>query len=176
MKIIRRAMLLALYILLVLCMNFAEAGEKEKRVTVTGRASIYIPPSEEGASGPAITVGLGINYRVSNHFSTDLTVEYVSYKMSKGTKTLIPVTLSGIYKIFSPGSPLQVYLGSGLGMYFSTVQNESSSTFGYHLLTGLNIRSTGIGNLRLEFRYYVPDINRPQSAGTSISFGMVGRY
>ena len=134
------------------------------QLTLGAKAYIYNPP-EEGAS-PSLMYGFVLDYDMNRYLHAMAEASYTSYAAKGINYTLMPITLN-LVAHFLPGSPVDPYLGGGVGYYSKTADGVENSKTGWQTMAGVTFR---VGNFYAGFEatYIVPDMS--QSTG-SVAWG-----
>lgn len=132
---------------------------------VNGRFSFYNPP--EAGAGTAFMYGLGLDFNFLPSLTLSTAIEYTAYSAGGHNYSLMPITADLIYHVI-PLSPVDPYLGVGLGYYSKTTDGVGKSTVGGQLRAGVNFNLL-VASAGLEARYIIPDLGN--TGGSSFSWG-----
>lgn len=99
----------------------------------------------ELSSAPVVGIMAGVR---QDHLGLELAVEWMESDLEEAAKvgelTTIPVLITGHYHILPKISPIDPYLGLGVGFYMnsfdpvSSVSEEVDPTVGFHVSAGVN--------------------------------------
>lgn len=171
----KKSLVSLMLLLLLLSLVFpALAQEKQHALKISGKGSLYTPPSSKGAEGSSIMLGVGATYKFAKNLEAEAALEYTTYKVSAGNETLIPATLNVKYYFFPASPVVNLYAGGGLG-YNTTILNDvSTGTFGFQLLAGVGFTLGGDFEIKTEAKYSIVDASKPSDGGWSIGAGVSG--
>lgn len=158
--------------LVILLLFLAAPQAQASLIEVNGRFSFYNPP-EAGAS-TVFMYGLGLNFNFLPSLTLATAVEYTSYSAGGHNYSLMPVTADLIYHVL-PISPVDPYLGAGLGYYQKTTDGAAKSSVGGQLRAGVDFNLL-VADARLEARYMIPDFGDTSKSSFSWGGGIGGSF
>ena len=150
-----------------------------------GHLGIFEPNSDaDGLDGydSGLNFDLGVGSRVSPVFAVEGT--FGAYRAERGSDeaTVVPLTIGG--RLILPHPFFEPYVGAGLGIYFSSLQedpspvfsgiDDSSTDFGGYLSAGLDLWLSPRSALNFEAKYHFLDPTFHSNAGNSFDVNMGG--
>lgn len=146
------------------------AASYAAELTIGTHASYYLPP-EAGASS-TVLLGADVSYNLDKYIEAQLSIEKSDYSASGNeySRTNVPITIKAHY---SPYSPLDPYVGGGVGYYDLKTNGVSNATAGLHALAGISINLAGLSG-GLEYKYTIPNTNAWDVGYSSLTIDIKG--
>ncbi len=152
---------------------------------VFGHLGVFEPNSDnDGLSGydSGINFDIGVGSRVAPMFAVDGTIGVFSAKQGSNQATVVPLTFGG--RLILPNPFLEPYVGGGMGIYFSNLQedprpgfsgiDDSSTDFGGYLSAGLDMWLNPRTAFNFEGKYHWVTGNFQSNAGNYFDVNMGG--
>jgi len=150
-----------------------------------GHAGVFSPNDDiDGLKGydSGGNFDFGIGSRVSPVFAIDGTIGAFGAKHGSDEATVVPMTIGA--RLILPHPFVEPYVGAGLGLYFSNLQedprvgfsgiDDSSTDFGGYLSAGLDMWLNQRVALNFEGKYHWVNPTFQTNAGSDIDVNMSG--
>jgi len=121
---------------------------------------------------------LGVGSRVSPVFAVDGTFGAYSAKLGSNEAAVVPLTIGG--RLIIPHPFIEPYVGAGLGLYFSSLKepsstiDDTSADFGGYMSLGVDMWLNQRAALNFEGKYHWVNPTFPDASGVSWDVNMGG--
>ncbi len=157
--------------------HHAQSGEPY----IYGQLGIYDPNSESDGlrgydSGGSTAVAFGS--RLTPFFAIEGTLGYFGTEEGSSDVSVFPITMGGRFII--PNPFVEPYIGGGLGLYFSSLEeswsaiDDDSADLGGYLSLGMDFWLNARVALNIEGRYHWIDASFEDDLGTGIDVDLSG--
>lgn len=140
---------------------------KKGRLSVNASVSVFDPPGDVSS---ALLFEVSAKYRLSDKFTSELSVGWSQYDDGGVATTFVPVEMNMEFHplgqtFFDP------YLGGGVSANVTQAGDEADIAAGVQALAGLSVKATNGVSFSVELKYRLPDISDPSSGGFSLGGG-----